>query len=160
MYFWNIEGLKGEMARRPLSDRELLPYLVIFIALYDLMIAATLGEPANVWDYADGAMTVLLGIAGTIYLFFKNGGSNGRDFVPRYLAIGFVVGLRYLVLVGIPVIVGYTIAYGLFVADSSEETRWWDVMLYSVLNVFYYWRVGVHLNDTAARQARPSNEPV
>lgn len=33
MYFWRVEELKTEMAARPLSEREALPYLVVFVAL-------------------------------------------------------------------------------------------------------------------------------
>jgi hypothetical protein len=33
-------------------------------------------------------------------------------------------------------------------------------VLYTFLNVFYYWRVGVHVKDTAARHSGPSSEAI
>jgi hypothetical protein len=29
MYFWRVENLKSELASRPMTDREVLPYLVV-----------------------------------------------------------------------------------------------------------------------------------
>lgn len=50
MYFWRIEKLKSEMAARLLSQREELPYLVVYGALAALVMAV----PATGFNFWDG----------------------------------------------------------------------------------------------------------
>ena len=79
MYFWRIEKLKSEMAARPLSERDALPYLVVFVGL----TAAVSFVPAtmtNVWDGLGAAWSVLLAVIGTLYIYRQNGGAGGQHF--------------------------------------------------------------------------------
>ncbi len=49
MYFWRIEKLKAAMAARPLSEREVLPYLIASIALSTAVLYLP-QTSQNVWD--------------------------------------------------------------------------------------------------------------
>src|SRR4029450_13758644 len=97
MYFWRIERLKAQMATRPLSEREALPYLIVFVGLS----AAVVYIPqtmSNVWDGLGAAWSVALAVVATIYIYRQNGGADGQHFLQRYFAIGWVVGIRWLVI--------------------------------------------------------------
>ena len=50
MYFWRIEQLKDQLIARPLSDREALPYLLVFVGL-TAALGFIPGEGLNVWDH-------------------------------------------------------------------------------------------------------------
>jgi hypothetical protein len=93
MYFWRIEKLKKEMDARPLTDREALPYLVVFVAL-SAVASYFPQEAQNVWDRLEAVLSLLLSTFGTIYIYYRNGGANGQHFLQRYLAIGWVVTIR------------------------------------------------------------------
>ena len=148
MYFWRIEKLKAQMAARPLSEREALPYLVVFVGL-----SAAVGyipqTMSNVWDGLGAAWNVALAVVATIYIYRQNGGADGQHFLQRYFAIGWVVGIRWLV-----VIVLTTIA---FIATltalrlETEHTTWYSFMFFAIAEAVVYWRIGHHVRDLANR---------
>ena len=96
MYFWRIEKLKTEMAARPLSEREALPYLVVFVALSSA-VAYIPQTTYSLWDGLGGVWSVLLAAVGTIYIYRQNGGAGGQHFLQRYFAVGWVVVVRWFV---------------------------------------------------------------
>lgn len=96
MYYWRIEKLKTEMAARPLSEREALPYLVMFVALSSA--AAYIPQTTyNLWVGFGAGWSVLLAALGTIYVYRQNGVAGGQHFFQRYFAVGWVVFVRLLV---------------------------------------------------------------
>lgn len=97
MYFWKIKRLKAEMAARPLSERAVLPYLVISMALFSAASFVPV-DYNNLWEVIGGVWSVVLAIFGTIYIYRKNGGASGEHFLQRYFAIGWVVSVRWFVI--------------------------------------------------------------
>ena len=150
MYFWRIEKLKTQMAARPLSQREELPYLVVFVAL-----SAAAGyipqATRNVWDDLGAVWSVLLAVVGSIYIYRQNGGPSGQHFLQRYFAVGWVVALRWLV-----VFIGACVAfYGTLAAVGADidNTHWYDFLFLAVVETVIYWRTGHHVRDLASRTA-------
>lgn len=150
MYFWRIEKLKAQMAARPLSEHEVLPYLVVFLAL------STVGgniPPAtrNVWDALGAVWSVLLVVLGSIYIYRQNGGAGGHHFLQRYLAVGWVVALRWIVVF----IVAAVACFGTLSAlgADTESTHWYDFLFVAAAEALLYWRIGHHVRDLATRTA-------
>jgi hypothetical protein len=150
MYFWRIEKLKSEMAARPLSDREMLPYLVVFAALSSA--AGYFPQPSqNLWDALGAVGSVLLSVVGTIYIYRQNGGASGQHFLQRYFAIGWVVTIRWLVVMALAA----AVYFGTLIAvdADTESTHWYDVLFQTVIPAVIYWRIGHHVRDLAQRTA-------
>lgn len=148
MYFWRIDKLKAEMAARPLSEREALPYLVVSVALY---VAGGFIPPTstNVWDGLGAVWSVALAIVGTIYIYRQNGGAAGRHFLQRYFAIGWVVFLRWL-----PLVVLMSVAFfplKALLSEDVEETTWDEFLFIAVVEAVIYLRIGHHVRDLAGR---------
>jgi hypothetical protein len=123
MVFWRIGELKRQLRRGPLPQRWAFGYVAITWVLWEILAGApgawnSNTDPATTRDwlvYLAGVLTVAIG---TYAAYQANGGSAGRDFAARFVALGFVVGLRVLVLLVIPAMV-------LFAAlGSTAETRW------------------------------------
>jgi len=68
MYFWNLSKLKSQMAERPLTDREVLPYLVVCNAIIAAVYSLAL-LPFNRWDALGVIWSVALAIGGTLYVY-------------------------------------------------------------------------------------------
>jgi hypothetical protein len=150
MYFWRIEKLKRRMAARPLSEREVLPYLVVFVALSTAVVYIPQAT-RNVWDGLGAVWSVLLAVVGSIYIYRQNGGPGGQHFLQRYFAVGWVVGLRWLV-----VFIGASVAfYGTLAAvgADTDNTPWYDFLFFAVAEAVIYWRIGHHVRDLASRTA-------
>lgn len=143
MYFWRIQKLKEQMAARPLSEREALPYLVVYMGLFTA--ASMITTPLNPWDTAGALWSTVLAVFGTIYIYFQNGGAGGQHFLQRYFAITLVVSIRWgviLMLIMLPV-------YALLRARgiNSEETTVYEFMFFAVLETVFYWRLGHHVRE-------------
>ena len=148
MYFWHIEKLKSEMAARPLSEREALPYLVVSVAL-NSAVAFIPQTTHNVWDGLGAASSVLLAVVGTIYIYRQNGGAEGQHFLQRYFAVGWVVSVRWFA-----VLILVTVAfYGTLAAVGAdiESTHWYDFLFLAVVEAVIYWRIGHHVRDLVQR---------
>ena len=156
MYFWRIEKLKSEMAARPLSEREVLPYLVVYVAL-SAAVSYLPPTTYNVWDGLGAVWSTLLAVVGTIYIYRQNGGADGQHFLQRYFAIGQVVAMRWLAFVMLPVVALYIAMEEL--GSDTESTHWYDFLFGAVIEAAFYWRVGYHVRDLAQRTTSPNLEP-
>jgi hypothetical protein len=150
MYFWRIEKLKKQMTTRPLSAREVLPYLIVFVAL-STAVGYIPQATRTVWDGLGAVWSVLLAIVGSIYIYRQNGGPDGEHFLQRYLAVGWVVTIRWLVvLIGVGVAFYATLAA---VGAGTDNTHWYDFLFFAIIEAVLYWRIGHHVRDLASRTA-------
>jgi hypothetical protein len=148
MYFWRIEQLKTQMAARPLTDRETLPYLVIYSAL--MSAAWLIPVPSlNLWDIVTAIWGIALAVFGTIYIYRQNGGDRGNHFLQRYFALGWVVAIRW-VAGFIPCALAF---HGViaFTGVYSESTTWYDFLFQGSAEAVLYWRIAHHVRDLATR---------
>lgn len=148
MYFWRIEKLKTEMVARPRPEREVLPYLVVYVGLYAAvgLIPQTL---SNVWDWLGAVWSVVLAVVGTIYIYRRNGGSQGQHFLQRYFVVGWVVTIRWLVIIIPALLVFFAALSG--VGIETEETAWYEFVFAGLAEAVVYWRIGHHVGDLANR---------
>jgi hypothetical protein len=107
--------------------------------------AAGVAEPAP-WYDAVAAVTLALTIGGTLYVYQRDGGRGGLDFLQRYLAVGWVVTIRLtvatVVLVLIVTVLVQTInvePYDLWLSGGVPIL--WLMVLYA--------RLGHHVADVA-----------
>jgi len=147
MRFWRIERLKAEMRAQPHSERESLPYLVAYVALFTLGGGFPISG-FNLFDAIGLALSVAIAISGTIFIYKQNGGVDGRFFLQRYFAIGFVVALRCLVAIvaGTFVLIAVLDSLG----RLSDETSVYDFLYMVVAQMLIYWRIGYHIRDLAS----------
>lgn len=151
MYFWNIESLKEDIRRGEFTDKELMPYIVLTVALYAIgieFVAYFSYEDSNIWDYLLSILNILIPVGGTLYIYKKNDGAQGSDFAFKYFAIGFVVGIRFLLyLVGVMALL---VIYWPFTFGDQEEvpTTFVEVILYSLWYVLLYYKIAQHTEES------------
>lgn len=150
MYFWRIEKLKAEMATRPLSDSEVLPYFALFLAL-STAASYIPRVTLNLWDGLGAAWSVTLAVVGSIYVYRLNGGASGQHLLQRYIALGWVVTIRLLVVF----VAAAVIFYGELAAAGTDAvgTQWYDFLFLGVIEAGFYWRIGHHVRDLAQKAA-------
>jgi len=152
MYFWKIESLKNDIHNGSFTDKQLIPYVVLYAGLYAAAIEITGHLPyenVNIWTYVMSMLNILIPIAGTIYAYKMNGGGNGSNFASKYFSIGFVVGIRFLVYL-IPMIV-LMAAYWIYAFGDQENlpTTFVEVFIFSSWFALLYIRMAKHIGDTA-----------
>ena len=154
MYIWRIESLKKDLKEGPLSEKENFLYLLLLLVLGTIALFPVIGSVSNHWDVYIAILTVAMTILGTWYLYKINGGNDGIRFVERYLALGWVVLVRYSVFVGIPTLIIYAVfIVGTMDPNSTEviQSTKYDFYLSFILGVAYYWLLGKHFKDVKKR---------
>ncbi|MEX0909795.1 MAG: hypothetical protein WDZ75_00700 [Candidatus Paceibacterota bacterium] len=146
MYFWNIQKLKSDLREKPLSEGESFKYLFANLLVYSLAMIPFLEN--NIWDVYIFVIAVPLMLFGAYYVYRCNGGAGGTHFLQRYFSIGWVVGIRWLVLIALPVLVLYIIAQGMY-SEIPDSTTLTDVVVYNSLAIAFYWLFGKHIKEVA-----------
>jgi hypothetical protein len=150
MYFWRIEALKADLRRADLNERGAFAYLLASMLAFTFFSNPEFAEnsfdaPWN-WLTTLGSMAIVVG--GTCLAFRANRGVQGRQFLQRYFALGWVLAIRLGVFFFPPLV----LLYGVVALSSGEEgsaaagTLLVCVALWSGL---FYWRLAAHLRDVA-----------
>lgn len=178
MYFWRIAALKTELRRGPLPQGQAFAYVLATM----LLLTALTSVPA-LWNAPpEGSATpspaaatavewvgYVVGLAivalGTRAAYRANGGAAGADFVARYVALGWVLGLRLLLLAFLPGIALILAAAGGLVL-TGEGRLATDVAIAALgtllsvgLEALYYWRLVHHFRGVAAPEAAAAAGP-
>ncbi len=147
MYFWNIKELKEKLKEKPLSDYEIFPYLILTIA-FELLPYSSSWSNYNKWDYFSEIHMFLIPILGLIYTYHQNKGKNGTNFLQRYFSLNWVLGIRFLIPIITLMIV--VLAIDLFIVEFlNDETSWYESVTFMLLEIIFYYRLGVHIKDVA-----------
>jgi uncharacterized membrane-anchored protein YitT (DUF2179 family) len=150
MYFWRIEKLKEDIRANRLTEKDRFIYALIYIAVsaaaMEVMLYIPL-ENTNGWDFINSLSNVLIATVGTLFAFKANGSGNGKDFLGKFLSIGFVVSIRFLVYM-IPLMIALSVYY--FFAFEEEDvipSSVADVIPFLIWYVAIYWRLCVHIKQ-------------
>ena len=150
MYFWNIKKLKALLIERPLTEKELLPYLIATLLMFTLVPYLPDTFDLNGWDYLEMAIASLAVIVGTVWLYHKNLSDAGTHFLQRYIALGWVVLIRFVAF-AIPIFIAMVLLaeyVGLYNVES-DATNWFDVVIIGMIELLLYWYFAKHIADVA-----------
>lgn len=148
MYFWQLRRLKRKITARPLSEREILPYLLVYLTLTTTIIFIP-ESSANVWDALSALSSIILTLVGSFYIYRQNGGANGQYFLQRYLALGWVVTFRWLLIFVITTVILLILLELVGVSTFSEEMTWYEFLYGTAWEAIVYQRIGHHVRDVA-----------
>ncbi len=153
MYIWNIKNLNNVLIDGNLNQRSLFLYIFIYVILTELggqIYYLFPNKNYNNYDYIQAYLYLIIVATGTYFSYILNGGINGKEFAERYFSIGFVVAIRFVVILT-PII----IVISIITIDEIEEdvsTQWYDIIIFGLLEIIYYWRCLVHINYVAKRK--------
>lgn len=156
MYFWRIEALKRRLIGAPFSDREALPYLIAEGSLISMAFAFPPMFP-NGWDTVQGLVGVPVSIIGTLWVYRQNGGQTGSEILQRYLALNWVLFVRFVPLIAALFIVA-TVTVPTFDIEHASPV---SVILHVGTIVLFYQRLGAHVrhvSQAVANSPRPARE--
>ncbi|MCP4580556.1 MAG: hypothetical protein GY839_02980 [candidate division Zixibacteria bacterium] len=156
MYIWNIKALKKSLKEKPISEKESLKYLIVYIFIFSVFVA----DPPiyeNLWQVVSYIVWGLGGVIGALYLYTKNNGKNGKHFLQRYFSIGWVINVRLTVLIYLPVIIIEYLIKSVIFGDLAEFYTWHTIILGLGFYIFLYWRIGYHISEVAENYSKELN---
>jgi len=146
MYFVRYQPLKDKLKTRSLTDREALPYLIVFAGLAAAVYLFPTTSEYNIWDWIGGGLSVALAVGGVFYAYARNGGMQGFDLILKYVVIGWIVAVR-CILVFVPCAIAFYI-FGEMFGLVTERTGWYETLVIACFEAILYQRVGRHIADT------------
>ena len=138
-----------------ISERATFAYFLAIMAfdwLQFTQIATTLTTSISVWSLLHSWATFAITVLGLVYLFHKNGGSRGRNFLLRYFPLSITVGWKFLVFSYVSMWLTQVILaqYGRVVLG------WSSTATLAAINCAMFWRIGFHL-QVVAQAASPQH---
>ena len=132
MYFWNIKALEKDL-KEWLPEKENMKYLMAYVILFTIGTIPIIVDP-NLYDYIISFSMIAFVIIEIILLYKVNKWDNGKNFLSRYLSISWVVLLRSLIFLMIPLFIVYIFINVYFLSNPDlESTNISDI----ALNVFW-----------------------
>lgn len=146
MYFWKVEKLKNDLRKKPLSESESFKYLYATLFLYSLGMIPFLEN--NIWDVYSAIIIGVISAIGVYYVYKCNKGAKGNNFLQKYLAIGWVVGIRWMFLIMLPTSIIFFILIGIYYG-VTEYTTAKEVTFFNLVGATYFWLLGKHIKELA-----------
>ena len=157
MYFIKYQPLKRKLKERTLSDREAVVYLVVYTFFLGLAFVIPTGitdecsdADLAAWDDEVFSLVfVCIPIAGVYYVYVANGGKSGFDLIQKYVVLGWVVSIRFLI-VFLPLSVATIVVSAQVFGDGCEDRIRYipQYVLSTIGEVVYFQRLGRHIRDT------------
>lgn len=150
MIFCNIKLLKQRLIEEGLSQQHLFIYIFVYILFTEVAIQGCgllPPEELNKYDYMEIIVYLVAMGIGTYLIYRVNGGSKGKQFAERFFSIGFVVGMRFFVIlisIMIILVVGKN-----QMGDIDLPATWYETIIYSCWSIAFYWRMIVHVKEVA-----------
>jgi uncharacterized RDD family membrane protein YckC len=150
IYVWEIKKLKSDLAAGRLSGKQTIVYLTFILGVQTglRVLAYFIAEASNLWDDISTAVFFLMLAGGVAYCFHANGGRKGKDFISRYVALAWVFGVRFVIMVEFPLTFCFYVAPSLFF-EIPDQTQWYDVVFNSGLSLVFYSFLAGHIRDVA-----------
>ena len=147
MYFLNINALKQQLKDPGLTEIDSLKYLLLLSLIGMLPIPKPPYFTTGTFLYY--VVGTIIFVLGTLYCYQKNGGPSGTDFLKRYIALSWVLAIRFLPII---LLFGLLMALGVFSRLTFSEQKVIVLFIIYSFSIIYFWRIAHHMEDIS-----PSN---
>lgn len=147
-YLWSSRFVREQLRTNALSEAAVFAYFLIITAfdwLQFTLIATGPRADVSIWSAVGSWATFVMTVAGLIYLYIRNGGATGKQFLYRYFPLSVTVGWKFII--AMAVIMWFI---DVVLSGASAEIRGWTSTLTLIaLNVGMFGRIGAHLASLA-----------
>ena len=120
MIWFDIKALENKISNNELTEKEGFSYLLAYSILSLFALAFAANKSGGLMMLAEFAISVLITIWGLRTIYEVNYEIDGKDFLKRYFAITWVIGMRlFIVLIPLSIILG--IFYGMFAVANNID---------------------------------------
>ncbi len=146
VYFWNVRQLSDDLRNGRVSEREKMKYLLANSLVWALFYEMTPSAPPEKSDFdVVLSLTYLATVVwGICVCYGANRQGDDRDFIARFTCLSWPLGLRlatlYMAVYFAYMIAGYA-RYGERFDVAMGTTTRFDVSLWALFSVHFYWRI-------------------
>lgn len=149
-YLWNSRFVREQLHANALSEGATFAYFLVIMAfdwLQFTFVATMPSADVSLWSVVGSWATFVITVAGLIYLYIRNGGSTGREFLHRYFPLSVTVGWKFVMATALVIWLVDCVLSG----TSTEVRGWTSTLALMALNVGMFWRIGAHFASLAGR---------
>jgi hypothetical protein len=157
MRFFSLSKVKNDISSGALGEQETFKYMIAWFIVFCLASFPASPEGASAASYVFWLVSSVVNIWGIKKSYAANGGARGSNFIGRFLALGWVLGIRGLI-VFIPAFVLLCALLGVLIAmagvlQNGVEQVVAEYALFGSLIVYmawYYSRLCANLRELRA----------
>ena len=127
--------MEGDL-KKGISEKESMKYFLVFSVFWALSAFNFIVENPGIYDYLSIVIITIFVAVEIFYLFTINKGDKWKDFLSRYFAVGFVVFIRSIVFVFLPLIIVCIILFSL-IGFIPEKTTVYDLVIMLIYLIAY-----------------------
>lgn len=150
MNFFKDRELALRFKNNAVHSKERFLYLLIFTVLgtavtSSFVISVLYPTAPNQWDiYTDIALLVIT-ILGTTICYNTNKAGDDKEFIERYISIGFPVAIQALLLLTVFGVVFIAIAAFTSQDEISNSSTFYDLLAMAGFVLYFYWRLNTSI---------------
>ncbi len=151
-YLWNTPFVREQLRAGGLSEAAAFRYFLAIMVFDWLQLTAIATTPAPIispWSLTGSWITFAITVAGLMYLYIRNDGRKGKQFLHRYFPLSVTVGWKFIAAM---FVVMWLVEHAL-TGSTPEILGWSTTGVLAVLNVAMFWRIGEHLASLAREAA-------
>ena len=153
MYMLRLRPLKEQLSAGRLPEREGLRYVLATFGLFAVLaeVSSRIPMTASSAENVASVASFVIFVFGSLLTYSANGGDRGTDFLGRYIALGWVLGIRVFGAMFAAIVVA-SVGIEISQAGSAENEASIGLAtaIVSVLaSGIFYWRLAVHIRDVA-----------
>ena len=149
MYIWRVKNLSEEFRAGTVTDRQQLPYLLVFVGLSCLASDSYINgwlacDALNSFDLLMLPLALITGLGGTL-LCYRAALPNKNGFLARYICLGIPIFVRIIVLVILLIFSSFVVNDYLLTIPAidqylkAEETSIVDLIVFCMIEAVYFW---------------------
>lgn len=145
MYFWNIKKLKKDIKNDKLTEGESFKYFFVNLLIISLFSLIPFNSTSPIFL---SALSLLITVLGTYYLYKMNKGKKGKNFLDKYFALSWVFGIRFFVTILLPAVFSVIVILTILLGEAVESNLYLDTFL-ELIFIAYYWLLGRHMKNVS-----------
>ena len=157
MRFFSLSKVKNDISSGALSEQETFRYAIAWFIVFAVTSFPAEQEGVSSASSVYWLVVYVANIWGMAKSFVANGGAKGRDFLGRFLALGWVLGIRGLIVI-LPAYIAFCFLLGASMAMTGllqgvADQVVAEYALYVSLAVYllwYYSRLCANLRELRA----------
>ena len=118
MRFFSLSKVKNDISSGAVSEQETFRYAIAWFIVFYVASFPAAGEGVSATSYVYWLVFFVANIWGMTKSFAANGGAKGRDFLGRFLALGWVLGIRGLIVI-LPAYIAFCFWLGVLVGMTG-----------------------------------------
>ncbi len=137
--------MKKDLIKGSLSEKEQFKYLLANTIIISLAMIPVIEN--NIMNIYFAIIAGIITVFGAIYIYKVNGSANGKYLLQRFLSLGWVMAMRWSVLIMLPVMIIFFTILEIFSPNLIEVTSIYDILVFSILYLIYFYILGKHVKD-------------